>query len=332
MRGTNSLRISDLSDLLSSRLGPLGAVRGFEGTYGDASGSVASPYLRLLRGPRGVPHPLRYVLLITALFDSFTSFLSAYRDEETRKDGGPAAKVALHGLTAEPDPKHQALSQAINAGTSVREAAGLAGVAVATAMAWAAEAGIRTPRRPKHFTADKRSLAISRLMRGQDKARVAEATGVSIQTITLLLRTEPGLHDSWHSAIQERRRRLARSAWERTAKKLLSPTAKALRTLQPAAFAWLYRNDRAWLEEFAANLTSAPRSNNSAVRWDQRDTGLSQAVLEVANKIAERTSAHRIQLSALCDEIPELKGRLSKLDRLPLTRDAIKRATSRRSR
>jgi transposase len=97
--------------------------------------------------------------------------------------------VALHGLTAEADPKHQALSQAINAGTSVREAAGLAGVAVATAMAWAAEAGIRTPRRPKHFTADKRSLAISRLMRGQDKARVAEATGVSIQTITLLLRT-----------------------------------------------------------------------------------------------------------------------------------------------
>lgn len=328
LRGTDSLRVSELSGYLAEQLGCLSGIRGFEAMRCQSSDELALPYLRLLREPRGTPHPLRYVLLAASLFESFTLFFKAYREEEGRKTEAAAAEVRPHESTAVPDPRRLSLLQAINAGRSIRAAAGVVGVAVATAMAWAAQEGIRTPRRPKQLSADKRRPAVSRLKRGQDKAHVADAAGVSTQTITLLLRTEPGLQDSWRSARHERRKRVARAAWTRTARALATPSPKTLRDLQPAVFAWLYRNDRAWLEDFAAKLHVTPRTNRPSVKWDQRDVELSNLVRQAALVIVSASHRNRVRLSDLCDAIPDLKGRLSKLDRLPLTRRTLREATS----
>jgi hypothetical protein len=180
------------------------------------------------------------------------------------------------------------------------------------------------------LTADRRDLALARLKKGAAKVAVAAAVGVSVQTITLLLRTEPGLQAAWHQALFDRRLRLARASWHRTASRMPIPTASALRQAQPAVFAWLYRNDRDWLVRFADRLEAAPRSNNAAVKWDARDLELAQTVRDAAMTICGGNGERRCRLAELCDLVPYLKGRLSNLDRLPLTRIAIATATARR--
>lgn len=331
VRPGGSLRVDGLGRLLSAQLRGLSRIRGFEAVVDEDPVQLASQYSRLLRGPRGTPHPLRRLLLIAPIFESWTEFLNAYHLAHELHQPDPPATRRASVASKDPDPRKLRVIQAMARGQTAHAAACEMGVAMATAMAWAASADIKVKRRPKRLTDQLRRVAISRLRRGTDKAVVAEAVSASVQTITLLLRTEPGLQTAWHQARLQRRHAAARTAWSRTAKRLGNPMPSQLRHMQPAVFAWLYRNDRAWLDEFARTLEAAPRTNHAAIRWDERDASLSNAVRNAALEVSARSSAHsRVRLAQLCDAIPELKGRLSKLDRLPLTRQAIKAATSSR--
>ena len=71
--------------------------------------------------------------------------------------------------------------------------------------------------RAKSLTEDRVRLATLRLRQGADKSKVAAAVSMSVETITRLLRTAPGLHVAWRFARMERQRRVARAAWTRTA-------------------------------------------------------------------------------------------------------------------
>jgi hypothetical protein len=100
--------------------------------------------------------------------------------------------------------------------------------------------------------------------------------------------------------------------------------------MAPATFAWLYRNDRAWLEVQAKRQPPAPKSNHSRVDWDARDRGYASQVAEACLLIAAKTATKRITIGALCQAVPDLKPLLSKLDRMPLTGAALRQATRRR--
>lgn len=330
-RPTGSIRVEGCIQLLNRTLQPLCTLRGLS-VLADRTATLGDDFVRLLRKPRAVAHPLRHMLVVAALFESWDAFLATYAEQSGQSECALEVQVMLHGEAprATSTVQRDLVVNAIVLGNSARFAAGSAGVSVATAMAWAASSGLQSQRRPKKLKADLLPKAIALLRRGSSKESVASAVSVSIETVTRLLRTTPGLQETWHQVRKERQRHTYRVAWQRTAAQLARPTASEVRSMQPAAFAWLYRHDRAWLEEFAAQLSRCPRSNNASVRWDERDSELARGVQHSAARLAEASGASRVRLAQLCDAIPELKGRLSKLDLLPLTRSALRIAIGKR--
>lgn len=287
---------------------------------------------RLLRPMYGGTHPLRHILIIDWLFGEAGSFLSLYRSLSEQGDSS-AGEVGNKTDSAHEESESQALSEKLIQlmtveGLSARATAQKLGIDTSTVMVWAARHGIEVSRRPKIMKADRRPLLIADLCNGMDKAEAAKKYGVSIETITRLLLSEIGLHDAWKNARFEQARAKARNEWSKLLAEQAVLGTKILRSMNPAAYAWLYRNDRTWLQE---NLPARrANTNTSRIDWDQRDLSLSAMVEAAALEISSKGGKSKIQLWQLYQQVPELKAKLSVLDRLPLTRRVIERALDRR--
>lgn len=318
------LAVRDVCSLLMPTTRALKALHEFA-TLPDGIEETQSQFIRLLRGTLRPAHPLRHLILIHALFGDWKTFLSSYTQAADGRAMPSPASAASSVAPPDIDPRQHVLLASVCAGTSVSAASRQVGIAVQTGIAWAASAGLRTPTRPSLLTEKKRRRAITALLNGSEKARVAQLIRMSNSTINMLLKSEPGLGEQWRGAVLERRRSRARSAWSSTASRLDAPSAKQLRDMQPAVFAWLYRNDRAWLESFNSQLKCAPRSPRARVNWDERDRQLAQSVCVARDQLSGARPARAIRLAAICDQVPGLKARLSQLDQLPLTRKALGR-------
>lgn len=289
---------------------------------------------RLLRMPRTGTHPLRHLLVIIWLFGTWDAFWEKYLSRDA--DFQPLANIDDTGLIGaipgSSDLDQEELVRLVTAeGYSVTKAARTLGIDVMTAMAWAAKAGINTVRRPKILKPGIRERLIKDLKCGEDKETVAKRYGISVQTITTTLRTEPGLQQAWHDARFEIARVKARHDWSEAAS--LNPTLgiKAIRLIEPAAYAWLYRNDRQWLRYSLSQLPKIPRSNHARIEWDQRDQALAQSVRETRLRILSQAGNRKlVTLQQLYQHLPELRAKLSRLERLPLTRQAIEEAIRRK--
>jgi len=198
-------------------------------------------------------------------------------------------------------------------------------------MAWAARAGISLKRRPKKLSLELRGKMLADLRNGVAKRLVAERYGVSIETVTDTLRTEVGLHDAWSAAQAEVRRASERQTWQRLGRDNACCGNKALRLLAPATYAWLYRNDRAWLQAYSASRPSVPRSNNAMVDWQERDAHLSVAVMRACLEMVAEAPDRRITLWRIYQRVPALKPKLRYLGRLPLTLAAVEREVGRKT-
>jgi hypothetical protein len=159
------------------------------------------------------------------------------------------------------------------------------------------------------LTAEIRAILTRLLARGVGKAQVAEAGKVSIQTITQMLRTEVGLHEVWQQAKFDRSRQQHRRRWLRLVTANPHSGVKAARLAEPAAYAWLYRNDRDWLHEQTMAMERVARSPPARVDWDLRDRQLSEQVRRLALDLYEAVPGRRIKLF--------------KMDCLPLTRAVL---------
>jgi len=286
---------------------------------------------RLVRRPRGGTHPLNHLALIAWLFPSWSAFRQAY---ESAADGGPASVSVGESVPLYVgDVRLPTLLELLRRGHSVRTASTKVGIDAQTGASWAAAAGFRLARRPKVLkgkSIDEMALALSC---GAGKADVAKAFAVSEQTVTRILRTVTGLQGAWHEARRLRAQADARAVWSAAVSEMPGTGLKAVRRLAPAAYAWLYRNDQAWLVE-ASRPALAPAFGRRSpparrVDWDARDQSLSADVRRVAAAIAERDDVTRVALWQLYQVLPELKAKLGALDRLPLTARAIEQAIGR---
>lgn len=282
---------------------------------------AASQIGRVLRPWRSVPLPLRTLLAINWLFESPERFLRAY--ELVDRNHGDAYDTSLRLVQhSASDSRKAALILAMKSGASATSAARTVGVDVGTAMAWAAQAGLDVKRRAKSMTTDLCQVCMRELKEGAGKQSVAHSHGLSVQAITRLLRTTPGLHLAWQEAVREKRRKEARTTWQEHRVSHGHLGIKWMRALVPATYAWLYRNDRAWL------VSNSPeqmvrQGNNSRVKWDERDTALSNLVLRVGHQLSSLQEGRRVKLWQVCQQLPELKPKLHALERLPLTRAAL---------
>jgi Tn7-like transposition protein D/TniQ len=282
---------------------------------------------RLLRPPRSGTHPLRHLVLIHWLFGTAEAFLSSYAallSEPLIVPNTDAVTMGDGELEQTDTRQAQLLNLISTQRYSMRKAAKVVGVDVGTAITWAAKAGVTVPRRPKKMTAEIRGKAISALQKGHDKVVVAKNANVSVVTITKLLLSEVGLHAVWRRSRDQLSQANARQKWVLALQLHANLGIKYIRTLEPAVYAWLYRNDRAWLDEHKPErLVNTIKPEVRRLLWDARDEKLSVSVEQAALVIQKENSGRRIKLWQLFQAVPDLKSKLSSLNQLPLTRRAI---------
>lgn len=290
---------------------------------------------RLLRPPRSGTHPLRHLVMINWLFGSTEAFWLAY--SSALNPPITLSRVAFpsvgHLDMDGKDARHDQLISLLSVHKlSFRLAAKAVGIDVGTAMAWAAQAGLSIARRPKKLTGAIRQQAILELQNGADKTVVATNANVSVVTITKLLLSEVGLHAAWCKSRAKRAQTSAREVWLQLLKTHAGLGIKFMRAVDPAAYAWLYRNDRAWLDDHKPKrlaITMDPCANR--VLWDVRDDSLSVEVEHAVLDLGQRAGTRPIKLWQIYQLVPALKAKLAALDRLPLTRRVIEQALQRRS-
>lgn len=285
---------------------------------------------RLLRPPRSGTHPLRHLVLINWLFGSADVFWQNYSMVLNRDRALLTCELGVVGHPAPNihDPRKDQLVALLSVQKqSFRAAAKNIGIDVGTAMAWAAQAGLSIPRRPKKLVNEIRLQTIADLQLGVDKAVVAQSAGVSVVTVTKLLLSEPGLHAAWKQAREMQAQASARDAWLHLLRTQGAIGLKLMRALDPAAYAWLYRNDHGWLDDHKPDRqTNKTASGSPRIRWDKRDDALSAEVNQAVLRLRMHIGADRIKLGQIVQAVPALKAKLSALDRLPLTRRAIDQA------
>ncbi|WP_297900588.1 TnsD family Tn7-like transposition protein [Metallibacterium sp.] len=288
---------------------------------------------RLFRSPQTDTHPLRLVLAIDWLFGDSQSFFSYYEDPSDPEQV-MGSDLASGADRDRPDPRadrRARLFDLLGSGHSASAAAQQIGIDVATAMAWAAAADIHVKRRPKILKGTLWAQLAKDLRRGADKASVAARHGVSIPTVTRVLRNEVGLHVAWTSARTTKARDSARGAWQKLLQTYPDLGTKLLRAMNPSAYAWLYRNDRTWLAEHAPReRVTFPARRKSGVRWDERDVVLSSAVRRAVLQLAQDRPPKLLRLWQIVQAVPELSPKLAVLHRLPLTKRALDDALTRR--
>ena len=295
----------------------------------DSAEAAAIQVSRMLRAPRGGTHPLRHLLVIGWLFETPEAFWTKYRSmlgnsvaPSTVLDDNAVYKIDQDGIgTSKREKLIELLSES---GASLRSASSAIGIDVSTAMAWAAKAEIQTSRRPKKLKPELRKTIIEKLTLGTDKQDVAELAGLSIGTITRLLLTEVGLHAKWTQARADRARTSARRSWQDALQAHSDAGMKFIRALEPSAYAWLYRNDRAWLDSKKPSPLGAAQTQGMArISWDARDRVLSTKIREAVLAMQCGGGAKNLKLWQIYQVVPELKAKLGALTRLPLTRKAI---------
>lgn len=327
-----SFRMPEIASSFLPHIAPLRAFPELEALPATVAEAVTQ-LGRLLRPPRSGTHPLRHVVMINWLFGSAETFWQVYSSALNPPASLPIEVFPSAGQSDldERDPRHEQLINLLSVQKqSFRMAAKAIGIGVGTAMTWAAQAGLVAPRRPKKLAGALRQQSILELQNGVDKTVVASHANVSVVTITKLLLSEVGLHAAWCQSRATRAQSSARETWRQLLQTHRGVGAKFLRALAPATYAWLYRNDRVWLDSHKPNQQDLPaRPGGLHVLWDERDQTLSVEVNQAVQVLRKTAGARQIKLWQLYQAVPALKAKLAALDRLPLTCRAIDQATQR---
>lgn len=214
--------------------------------------------------------------------------------------------------TSRNDHISQKVLELVRTGTSASKAARLAGVDTKTAQIWIGKALGQSPRRPKKLRGDVLKTTVTLLESGADKTVVAQAVNLSHGSINTLLGIEPALHQMWRKRQVDRRTEDARLRITRLLESGIELSAKAIRVLEPGAYAILYRRDRLWLLKMTSMLPSPVKLESRQV--SDQAVANSLDALQITPTITEPIHAADI-LKAL----PYLAAELKYLLHMPQT-------------
>jgi Tn7-like transposition protein D/TniQ len=239
------LRLGLLTELLRSHFD------GFEHFPGFATLSSVRAEWPGLAGSlvRTMPrsgHPLKHLLLISMLFETWDSFLRLYVEQANRPEADtPRAIAAIDRPTMDTD----RFTQLVQArGMSISAAARELGVTPSTGVRWAKVLGIDFTGRAKTLTPERLSSIRSLLRTGADRTEVCKTCGISAASLNRLLSSEKPLAMAWRAARHEAARQSNRAAFTATVAAHPGWSVKQLRTAPGNGYMWLYRHDRDWLQ------------------------------------------------------------------------------------
>lgn len=239
-----NLRLSALIEVTRRHYRGIETIPGFEALQAVTPDWPGLAGALTRRRPRP-GHPLKHLLLISMLFDSWSEFWSSYKAYEVL---APRPEIVA------PDTSNSTVTDAFYElisieKRSIRQASAMVGISTTTGVKWARQLGVEYTPRIKTFSEEKRSTARKLLRSGHDLIAVADAIDVSRISISRLLGSEPELEEAWKTARFLVRRKQIRKQFQRIARQTPSLPVKQLRRMPGNGYMWLYRNDREWLRE-----------------------------------------------------------------------------------
>lgn len=263
----------------------------------------AATFLRALtRNPRGRCHPLKHLTLITWLFNSLHEFICLHNQ---------MIAETLHSndtLLTSPQKDRALKNQVI-----------------------ARYACIPILRRPKVINKRMRAEILSCLSKGDPKVFICATFNITISTVNKIMRSEPLVHEAWQRNSAAKKKCEQRMIWEETVRSHSQDSAKQIRIRIASVYAWLYRNDRQWLNDKLRKLPSGRIGNHSAVEWDSRDLQL-EADLAAAACALSKTHQSPLTRQVIFSALPKLATALEKRHAYRRTRSLLRDLTGSRSK
>lgn len=242
---------------------------------------------QLTRPPRRSIHPLKHLVLIDWLFDGLHSFLKAYDAE--------VARLALQVASApsrKPD-ERVSLSKAV---TPTKN----------------------TPR-PKRLKGQLKEVLLSKLGMGIPKQKLCEELEISVSTINRLLRANPVTNALAIEARNSRELAEHRAQWQYLHNLHPELGVQALRNTIPSIYAWLYRNDKAWLMAKEQTFVKPAKVEKHPIDWEARDSRL-LSMIRTAYEAITGLQRSPVTTTELYARVPMLSSCLENRNRYPASR------------
>lgn len=166
-------------------------------------------------------------------------------------------------------------------------------------------------RRPKFIRSEIRAEILLRLSSGNTKQSVCSDFHITVSAINKLLRSEPLVKEAWQMSICAKEKTKRRLIWEETVRNHTQESAKQIRQRIGSVYAWLYRNDRQWLNDKIRQLPTGRIGNHSTIDWEGRDYQLEADLAATARAL---TITHGLPLTRqmIFSALPRLATALEK--------------------
>jgi hypothetical protein len=246
---SGSLRLATLVEMTRSHYRGMEVIPGFEALQAitpDWPGLAGA----LARQKPRHGHPLKHLLLIAMLFDTWAEFVKAYEDQKDKTIAPPNA-------ASEPgdDAAIDAFCTLVSRDKlSIRAASTKVGISTTTGVKWAKLRRVPYTTRTKTLSRQKVEKCRKLLSRGLDSLTVANAVGVSRVSVNRLRSSDPDLEETCKLARFLKRRKKARERLTQLLQRYPTAAINELRRAPRNPYTWLYRNDRTWLGENLASL------------------------------------------------------------------------------
>lgn len=248
-----NLRIAQLVSLVRERYRGLNSLPGMASldSIGDDWPGLAASLSRRKPQPG---HPLKHLLLVGAISDSWEEFVQAC---EAGCESSPISQQGYSRLA-----KDQNVTQfkqlVIKEKMSISGASRVVGVTSTTGVQWAKRLGIPYVSRTKSVTLALVGEVRRQLARGEQVDTIATSTGASPAVVNRILGADDRLKASRSRSTFSHRRHVARTSFSRLCNNHEDLPLSELRKLPGNGYAWLYRNDRPWLSEAIRRLGRLP--------------------------------------------------------------------------
>ncbi|CRM21505.1 MULTISPECIES: TnsD family Tn7-like transposition protein [Pseudomonas] len=271
---------------LLDRIEPLRRFHLFESLPEDEK-STESFMNQLIRTPRRSIHPLKHLLLIDWLFDDLRSFLKAYDAEVAR---------LVQRVASTPSRKPDEQVSLSNAAAPTKN----------------------TPR-PKRLKGQLKEVLLSKLGKGIPKQKLCKELDISVSTINRLLRANPVTNALAIEARNSRELAEHRAQWQYLHNLHPELGVQALRNTIPSIYAWLYRNDKAWLMAKEQTFVKPAKVEKHPIDWEARDSRL-LSMIRTAYEAITGLQRGPVTTTELYARVPMLSSCLENRNRYPASR------------
>lgn len=189
-------------------------------------------------------HPLKHLLLIGAVSDSWEQFLATCTLDSPHPECPAAAQPDEGKQPRLMDRFRELVSKH---GKSVGAASEALGFTRTTGTQWAKKLQISYTSRGRPLAASKATQVRQMLVRGDLVENIAAATGVSTTTIYRMIQGDPELSRRRRDDASRQRKVIARKSFSDCCKTQSDRTLREIRASPGNSYMWLYRNDHQWL-------------------------------------------------------------------------------------